>query len=983
MNKFFVVIVLLLFSSLTLAETINVPGDYSTIQAAIDAAADGDTIIVAAGTYTENITLKDGVILVGAGDDVCIIDGNGNGSVITYNSGDTAQIKNFTITNGDASTGGGIYVDNESRLLVYYCTITQNAATNGGGIFNTNTSIVNLNNCTVTYNRASHGGAVYNGYHAYTTYQYSTVSSNSPTQIVGFSEAHDYGDNIFGDPIWYVDDDGPANFTSIQAAIDASADGDTIIVMPGTYVENINMNGKAVTLSGTSPKDWGVVGDTIIDGNESGSVITCTSNETSDTVITGFTLQNGLAPFGGGIFNENSSPTITDCYFFNNYGEYGGGILNKNASPYIGHCRFLLNKSGSNGAAIRNTQPQSSPCIDDCLISANSCDSNMENGSGGMYSASDTHVTLSNSCFCYNSQINISGNYTDAGGNYISEICANFDQDAIPNCYDNCPTTTNDDQRDTDLDGIGNVCDNCLSAYNPDQADSDGDGIGDICDQFPNDPDNDIDDDGVSGEIDNCPETYNPDQEDSDGDGIGDVCDNCPSVYNPDQADSDGDGIGDVCDQFPNDPDNDIDDDGVGGEIDNCPETYNPNQEDSDGDGIGDVCDNLFNDSDLDGIADYLDNCPQIPNPDQADSDGDGIGNVCGTIGSFSGGSGTEEDPYLISRVDDLIELAYFEHHWADGKYFIMTQDIYFPVSVAMPTIGHTDIYSAVLFGGQFDGDGYTIHNMRIKLDGCGLFYATTSSAVIKNLYLENANLIFTDTNYRAGILVSENFGTISDCYVNGTLEVPGQYRTPAKGGLVGINSGVITRCYSQGRIILEGTGDLLGGLVGVNTSEVSYGMITDSYSTMIIENMRDCFRHTTGGLVGHSSGNTIRHCHFAGKFIYGDDCTEIDIIPCGLTGPMGDAQNNLVIQSFWDIEKAGTTTGGPGTGLTTEQMSDPSNFPDWDFTNTWIMSGAYSYPILRIGVGAQRYPGDINGDGRVNFIDLAILSENWLAGVE
>ena len=201
------------------------------------------------------------------------------------------------------------------------------------------------------------------------------------------------------------------------------------------------------------------------------------------------------------------------------------------------------------------------------------------------------------------------------------------------------------------------------------------------------------------------------------------------------------------------------------------------------------------------------------------------------------------------------------------------------------------------------------------------------------------------------------------------------------------MNAGEITRCYSQGRIIVYGTNSYLGGLVGINAPwDISTfsGTIADSYSTMIIESPDSCFFHTTGGLVGDSSEGTIRNCHFAGRLLYNSDLNDCTgRIPAGLAGPSDDTQNNSIVESFWDIDKAGETASGSGTGLTTEQMSDPSNFPDWDFTNTWMMNGSFPYPILRIGVGAKRYPGDINGDGRVNLLDLAILSENWLAGVE
>ncbi|UCE99799.1 MAG: hypothetical protein JSV82_01670, partial [Planctomycetota bacterium] len=65
------------------AATLNVPGDSNTIQAAIDAASYGDTVAVATGTYEENIILKSGVEVIGAGASATTIDGGGAGSVVT------------------------------------------------------------------------------------------------------------------------------------------------------------------------------------------------------------------------------------------------------------------------------------------------------------------------------------------------------------------------------------------------------------------------------------------------------------------------------------------------------------------------------------------------------------------------------------------------------------------------------------------------------------------------------------------------------------------------------------------------------------------------------------------------------------------------------------------------------------------------------------------------------------------------------------
>ncbi len=118
----------------------------------------------------------------------------------------------------------------------------------------------------------------------------------------------------------------PLDQPSIQAAITAAVDGDTVLVAPGTYVENINFLGKAIAVTSEAGPDV-----TVIDGNQAGSVVTFASGEGQESALHGFTVQNGFASFsdpsfgdGGGIRIQNASPTITGNVMTNNRACVGG-----------------------------------------------------------------------------------------------------------------------------------------------------------------------------------------------------------------------------------------------------------------------------------------------------------------------------------------------------------------------------------------------------------------------------------------------------------------------------------------------------------------------------------------------------------------------------------------------------------------------------------------------------------------------------------
>jgi len=112
----------------------------------------------------------------------------------------------------------------------------------------------------------------------------------------------------------------PLQYPTIQAGIDAASDGFTIFVENGIYQENILIDSKDIVLQSINNAE-----NCIIDGGSNDSVIRIENSE--NTEITGFTIQNGTASYGGGGILINGSPLIHDCIIQNNSATRGGGIF--------------------------------------------------------------------------------------------------------------------------------------------------------------------------------------------------------------------------------------------------------------------------------------------------------------------------------------------------------------------------------------------------------------------------------------------------------------------------------------------------------------------------------------------------------------------------------------------------------------------------------------------------------------------------------
>ncbi|MGA1794936.1 MAG: nitrous oxide reductase family maturation protein NosD [bacterium] len=221
-------------------------------------------------------------------------------------------------------------------------------------------------------------------------------------------------------------------YDSIQGALDAASDHDTILVHPGVYVENINFKGKPVLVTGEDPEDPQIIADTVIDGNQTESVVVFDSDEDERAVMSGFTITNGKGMNGGGIRSENASPVLRNCIVRDNRAlSQGGGIYcSDSSSPTIIACEIRHNEAAYSGGGIYGFY--SSPTITACRISHNVSHGTVAyafTGGGGIYCYASPNVTIT-ACV-------IESNHAEADGGGI--FCVASSPDIIQ-----CDITRND-----------------------------------------------------------------------------------------------------------------------------------------------------------------------------------------------------------------------------------------------------------------------------------------------------------------------------------------------------------------------------------------------------------------------------------------------------------------------------------------------------------------------------------------------------------
>ena len=212
------------------------------------------------------------------------------------------------------------------------------------------------------------------------------------------------------------------------------------------------------------------------------------------------------------------------------------------------------------------------------------------------------------------------------------------------------------------------------------------------------------------------------------------------------------------------------------------------------------------------------------------------------TYAQFSGGDGTENNPYIITTPDQLAQLATYINSGitpfaSPGICYKLGNDI--DISIYGATFNNGEGWIPIgkntnSFRGVFDGDNFTINNLYIdnlSLQHTGLF-GFVNGGSIKNLGVEDVDIksSYNIANYCTGGIVGYFYGSMSNCYLSGSINViitAASLQAPT-GGIVGDNNGNISNCFSTAKLIISSIeGSDAGGVAGHN-----YGTITNCYST-------------------------------------------------------------------------------------------------------------------------------------------------------
>ena len=377
-------------------------GDHLALREGIEAAASGDTVLVAPGVYAgpDNRDLdfagKAIVVLSESGPEDTVIDCGSEARAFDFHSGESmsARLSGFTITNGSAANGGAVFCRNTSRPTIDDCVLTANRATDDGGalcvissagpilediVFEANEAGLRggaictshgrpvLKACSFTGNSAPYGGAMMLDYDMYVLMEDCDFTGNSALEG---GAIFDYGSSPSIKRSTFTDNhgNGPTGYSFGGAVCIINSD---YAVLEDCVFERNSIHGV-----------FGFGGGMAVHMARA----TVTSCEFISNTATGED-----AGIGGGVYcyneDDNWGPcsSFDDCTFTGNCGHQGGGMCCQNTSAPITSCTFIGNSAWVGGGAHLSSHPGP---FSDCVVVENIA----EGYGGGLSLGSNTSV---------------------------------------------------------------------------------------------------------------------------------------------------------------------------------------------------------------------------------------------------------------------------------------------------------------------------------------------------------------------------------------------------------------------------------------------------------------------------------------------------------------------------------------------------------------------------------------------------------------
>jgi len=330
---------------------------YTNIGNALEIVDSGNVVYVMPGTYTESIDFKGKKFKLFCSGEAgsCIIDGDGNGTVVTFSGGEDSSsvLDGFTITGGnnnDVYDGGGMTIRTGSDPQIHNCTFTNNSADFGGGVFVRQKAKPKFIGCNFETNTSTEdGGAIFCDRDSQPVIENCIFSGNSSNTGDGGAIA--------------VDDASP-------------------IITNCTFSGNFAAEGSGGALSLSDLRDM-TINNSQFTSNTAKKGGAVYIYDAKDVQFTQCSFESNSADFGGGIYIDDSGMTpvpvsFTNCILWQNSAYGGGGIYSDESVVTVTYCTLSGNSATQNEGGGLYCKNSSDAAIINSIFWQNTADANPE-----------------------------------------------------------------------------------------------------------------------------------------------------------------------------------------------------------------------------------------------------------------------------------------------------------------------------------------------------------------------------------------------------------------------------------------------------------------------------------------------------------------------------------------------------------------------------------------------------------------------------